>query len=413
MRVLSICHDHPDFVPAGTEIFAKALTEALGEMPEVEADFLAATSSLTRPQSTAGHLELLGQDYLLRIGAYDRFTMERLDGSDWTETLSDLIAENKYQIVHFHGLDRIGASTLTLMRRRFPELVIALTLHDYQLICANDGLMLRTQDNALCQHPSPDACRRCFPEISLTKHLLRSTHLKMVLSQVDIFVAPSRYIEKAGIDWGLPPEKIHHIPNAATSDLKKSSVKATEPRNRFGYFGNLGPHKGVSVLIDASKRLAEANADIGVDIHGDQPFADQATREAFQIECASAGPVIQYLGPYTREDLASRMATVDWVVLPALWPENAPLTVLEAQMSGKPVICTPVGGLPELVQHGVNGLHVPRGDARRLAETLLRAATEPGLWESLAGNIKTGLNLSHIAKRYWSLFQSHFSEERA
>lgn len=78
------------------------------------------------------------------------------------------------------------------------------------------------------------------------------------------------------------------------------------------------------------------------------------------------------------------MARADWVVVPSLWWENAPLVIEEARAAGRPVIASGIGGMAERVADGVDGLHVPPGDAAALAETM-RAATDPALWRRLAG----------------------------
>ncbi len=75
------------------------------------------------------------------------------------------------------------------------------------------------------------------------------------------------------------------------------------------------------------------------------------------------------------------------MVVPSIWWETGPLVVWEAFQHGRPVICSDIGGMSEKVTDGVNGLHFRRGDADDLAETMLRAAETPGLWEQLHAGI--------------------------
>jgi glycosyltransferase involved in cell wall biosynthesis len=93
-------------------------------------------------------------------------------------------------------------------------------------------------------------------------------------------------------------------------------------------------------------------------------------------------------GRYRPQDLPSLMADVDWVVVPSIWYENAPLVIQEAFQHGKPVICSDIGGMAEAVTDGVDGLHFRAGSSGALADTLLRAATTDGLWESLASGVR-------------------------
>jgi glycogen synthase len=77
------------------------------------------------------------------------------------------------------------------------------------------------------------------------------------------------------------------------------------------------------------------------------------------------------------------MAAVAWVIVPSTWWENAPLIILEAFRHRRPVICSDIGGMAEMVEDGVSGLHFRAGDAADLARTMRRAASERGLFETL------------------------------
>lgn len=390
MRILALCHDHPGITPGGTEFQAWDLARHLDRLPGVDCRFLAVTTSLPRPDAAPGSLDRIGPDLLLHTGAYDAFTITRLDGPDWTAALARVVASHAPDLVHLHGLDRIGASVVTLLRSRFPRLRLVLTLHDYQLICAQDGLMLRAADGSPCGGAAPDACHRCFPRIAEARHALRAAHLRTILGQVDAFIAPIAFACQRHLDWGLPAARIHLIRNAMPetvvpeASLPPAEAIAGRAPSRFAYPGNLAAHKGLPQLLKAAALLRAEGSGIRITLHGDMVHPAEPDRARMEGLIAEAWPVVQHLGRYAREDVPALLAATDWVVLPAVWPENAPLAVLEALQAGKPVICAPVGGLPELVQHGVNGLHVPRGDVHALAATLGEAAADPVAWQRLA-----------------------------
>ena len=90
-------------------------------------------------------------------------------------------------------------------------------------------------------------------------------------------------------------------------------------------------------------------------------------------------------GPYHVNELASRMARVDWCIVPSVWWEIFGLVISEAWMFKRPVIASNVGGMKERISDGVDGLHFNVGDARSLAEVMRRACTEEGLWDKLVG----------------------------
>ncbi|MFO1210399.1 MAG: glycosyltransferase [Amaricoccus sp.] len=383
MRVLQVAHDHPDWTQGGTEILAHDLARALDARPGVSARFLAASTSLQEPDAAPGTLRAHGDDLVLQTGAYDRFSMSRLDGTDWIAALGGVLDRLRPDVVHLHGLDRIGAEVLAVIRRLAPRSRIVLTLHDYQLICPNEGLLLTTTEGARCRGARPDRCRRCFPEQPAARHALRKAHLTALLQSVDLFIAPSAFLRERFLDWGVAPERIRLVPNAVALPPAPPEA-ARSRRNRFGFFGNLAPHKGPLVLLAAAAILRDAGADIRVALHGGLGWADAAFRQAFAARLAAAEPLAQHLGPYDRSDVVPLMRSVDWVVVPSTWWENAPLVIHEARAAGRPVICSGIGGMAELVEDGVTGLHVPPGDVAALAETMQLAAADPAGWDRMA-----------------------------
>ncbi|MCB1336248.1 MAG: glycosyltransferase family 4 protein [Maritimibacter sp.] len=384
MKILTICHDHPHITDGGTEHLAYDLTRALDAEPGVSARFLAASTALSHPEAQAGSLHAMGRDMLLRVGRYDLFSMRRQDGLAWTETLARVLAATEPDIVHLHGLDRLGAEIVPLLRRLRPAVGLVLTLHDFQLICPSAGLLIR-RDGGLCTRPAPDACHRCLPDISTGAHALRKARLLALLDPVDLFVAPSDDMRRRFVAWGLPEEKITVVRNGVPAIAPMPDTPRARP-NRFAYFGNFAAHKGVEVLLKAAERLGRSGADLRVSLYGRHHHPSAETARHFAGALAAAAPVAQLVGPYDRSEVGRLMAGADWIVLPSLWFENAPLVLLEARRAGRPVISTGLGGMGELVRDGVDGVIVPRGDPAALAETMAALADDPEAWARFAAN---------------------------
>lgn len=372
IQVLQVAHDHPAFACGGTEFLAHDLTAALNAAQGVRARFLAATTSLQRPDDVPGALGVMGDDHLLRTGRYDRFSMLRQDGVDWIDSMGRLLGAFRPDIVHLHGLDRIGAEVLAVLRRKVPQARIALTLHDYQILCPNDGLMLTVPDGALCRKAGPDRCHACFPAMPVSAHLLRKSHLTALLSLVDRFVAPSRFLAERFAEWGIEAGRITVLPN----EVRTLGTVARRPRtrpDRFAFFGNIAPHKGILPLLAAARLAGDS---VTLDLHGGLGHAADGFRGAF-AKALAAAPNARHHGPYRREDLPALMARADWMVMPSIWWENAPLVLLEARAAGLPVICSGIGGMAETVVHGVTGRTVAPGDPEALAQAMRAAADDP------------------------------------
>lgn len=419
LRVLEVAHDHPSWTTGGTEFIAKDLTDALALREGISARLMVAATSLQRPGAAPGSLESIDGDFVLSTGGYDRFSMLRQDGTDWLGSLGKVLDTVRPDVVHLHGIDRLGAEILPAIRRLAPRARIVLTLHDYQIICPNEGLLLTTGEAKRCMGMQPDRCRRCFPEIEAARHGLRRTHLQSLLSLVDVFIAPSRFLKARFVEWGIAESRIHVIRNAVRNAASEQLATATAcvpnrgRRDRFAYFGNVSPHKGALVLLEAATRLRMQDVPARVDIHGSLGWAEEGFRTAFEARLTEAGLLAQHLGPYDRGDLPNILARTDWVVVPSIWWENAPLVILEARAAGRPVICSGIGGMSELVTDGVDGLHVPPGDASALADTMARAATDTGLWERLASAPRIPVSHESFVSDHLDLFRSLFRRAAA
>lgn len=371
LQILQIAHDHPAYTRGGTEFLAHDLSTALNGATGVRARFLAATTALQRPDDVPGSLGMEGDDHLLRTGRYDRFSMLRQDGTDWIAALGRLLNSFRPDIVHLHGLDRIGAEVLAVLRRLAPQARIVLTLHDYQILCPNDGLMLTVGDGVRCRMAGSDRCRACYPAMPAAAHLLRKAHLMALLSLVDGFVAPSRFLAERFVEWGIDAGRITVLPNQVPRMAHPPRIARQRP-DRFAFFGTIAPHKGILPLLAAARLAGDG---LALDLHGGLGHAGDGFRHDF-ARALEAAPNASHRGTYSREDLPALMAAADWLVMPSIWWENAPLVLLEARAAGLPVICSGIGGMAEMVEHGVTGLHVPPGDPRALSDTMRAAAAD-------------------------------------
>ncbi len=138
--------------------------------------------------------------------------------------------------------------------------------------------------------------------------------------------------------------------------------------------------KGIQHLITALSLLPEVmRKRIRVRLCGTGPFADQLHA---QVREAGLVDRVDFAGLLSYEDIPSRLKEADVFVLPSL-QEGLPLSLLEAMASGLPVVASSVGGIPDIVKDGVNGLLVPAADPTALRDALVRLLANPALRQSL------------------------------
>ena len=145
------------------------------------------------------------------------------------------------------------------------------------------------------------------------------------------------------------------------------------------------------------------------DIFGGTPGQDEAFRATLDAAIAAAGPQVRMHGPYQPADLPQHLGAIDWVIVPSIWWENAPLVILEALLNARPVICSGIGGMAELVDDGQTGLHFRAGDAGSLMHTMRRAIDESGLWDRLATGLsvdaRAAMTIKAAAERHLASYE--------
>ncbi len=225
---------------------------------------------------------------------------------------------------------------------------------------------------------------------------------------VGVSEAQAEKVRKAGVR----PDLVRVIHNAVDPDR----FSAPDPRYRgkllkyfrgpktriIGAAGRLSPEKGFSVLVKAAERVVREDPSVGFIL-----FGEGAGRAALLEQIKEAGLAGSFIVVGFRRDLDRFIPFFDILALPS-FTEGLPNVVLEACAANVPVVATKVGGTPEVVEDGVNGLLVPPGDADALAGRLLElVASEERMRDmGLSGRQRVVEQFSFAAQadRYCDLF---------
>jgi glycosyltransferase involved in cell wall biosynthesis len=214
----------------------------------------------------------------------------------------------------------------------------------------------------------------------LRVRLLRATR-NAAVRRADHVFTPSGYLHDLAVQWGIPSERVSVSPNPAPD------VPVLPPREELRReFGLDGPTLGFAGRLMAAKALdvaltaLQSVPGVFLVVAGDGP--DRAALERQSSTLGLDGRV-RFLGARSRADVLRILAASDAALLPSRW-ENFPHLVVEALAVGTPVVATAVGGVPEVVRDGENGLLVPAGDADALAAAIRRLMTDDALRARLA-----------------------------
>lgn len=314
------------------------------------------------------------------------------------QVIAKYVRNFKPDLVHIQHLQFLSSA----VRFSCPTMI---TLHDSWLWCAAGGTELRRDLEKLapCDGPQPENCESCVPHwnphpsasasvlmksagwisrwidppvlhkfwqlvpASLREPISRpvmhstvmsgSTQRNAAFEQLarrSTLVAPSSYLAHRAHEQKLPkPRLIRHGINVPTEVQHRGG-------NGFLFVGTLRPHKGPDLVAQAFKIAFPGSQDLRFVGNG-----DSALVRPFEA-----------LGPLSHIEVLQQIAAADFLVMGSVWPENAPLVISEARAIGTPIIAPRIGGIPELIEDGIDGLMYPPGDINAMAMCMQKAVQQ-------------------------------------
>ncbi|PTW44158.1 glycosyltransferase family 4 protein [Rhodovulum kholense] len=410
MKALIISHAHPDFSIGGAQVASYNLHRGLRQQPGWTSHYLAGIGAPVMPHRDTPLMAMdrAPDESLFWSNDFDWFHLGSKDVGGLMAHFERFLAELKPDVVNMHHVMGFGVQAIRSIRRALADVPIVYTLHEYLPICAHHGQMIKPKTHALCLKATPSDCGMCFPEIGAANLLRREAFIKSFFAEVDAFVSPSHFLLSRFADWGLPQDKLVMIENGLDAGTP-APLRPLAPggrRNRFAYFGQLNPFKGIKVLIDAVTRIPEPVwGDSILNVYGGnlehQPEDFQASvKDLFR----QAGRRVRFRGSYKSHEMPDLMRDADWMIIPSTWWENAPVVIQESFFHGRPIIASDIGGMAEKVRHGVDGLHFKVSNADSLAETMTQAILQPRLWDRLHAGIRPPTTADEAGARHAELF---------
>lgn len=308
--------------------------------------------------------------------------------------LKKLILAEKPDIAHLHVIyHQLSPSILGVLKKY--NIPIVQTLHDYKQICPNYLLYVNEQ---VCERCKKHKYYHSLIHRCIKKSFIRSlngmaeAYLHWFLksySKIDLYIAPSRFIEKKYGEFGVPQKKIKYLPHFL--DLKEYDL-ASKTGDYLVYFGRLAKEKGINLLL---KALAKADPNIPLKIIGEGPEKENVKKSIKELKLKN----VELVGFKTGQELKKLITNSLAVVVPSLWYENAPFSVYESMALGKAVIGSDLGGIPELVEDQATGWLFKAGSVDDLASKIKIAANSPAKAE------KFGQKAKEIAQEKFSALE--------
>jgi glycosyltransferase involved in cell wall biosynthesis len=251
-----------------------------------------------------------------------------------------------------------------------PPLVV--TLHDHGLRCPKRTLF---RGGVECVTGRGARCITCRGDQAIVKRLplaaAMSYSVPALVEHASRFIAVSRSVAQRTAELGDAASKIEVIPNFLEVGSMNGTVQA-DPSTLL-FVGGDSPHKGRAVLIDAFRQLPSGFARLV--LVGSNTSVNM--------------PGVSTLGYMRGAALWEQYQRASVVVVPSLCPEACPTVALEAMAHGRPVVGSRIGGIPDIIEDGRNGLLVPPNDPAALAHNLQRILTDHDLRHRLGSDARS------------------------
>lgn len=321
--------------------------------------------------ATMGRLDLLAQTLWSRLARAD---------------FSALIRSFQPDVVHVHNTFPLISPSVYWAASELGVPVVQ-TLHNFRLMCPQAMFLRNGQvcEDCLGKLPWRGALRGCYRESKLQSSVLASMvsmhrGLGTWQKKVTRYIALNDFCRNKFIEGGLPAERIVVKPN-----FVDFSPPIAVDRKDFLFVGRLSAEKGIDTLAAASGMVEAAR----VQVAGTGPEA----------ELLKAVHNIRALGALTGDQVREAMGAAMALVLPSIWYENFPRTLVEAFGCGLPVIASRIGALAELVEDRVTGLLFEPGDPASLADAMRWALEHPAEMAAMGKAARAHYEANFTAER--------------
>ncbi len=275
-----------------------------------------------------------------------------------------LLDDFRPDVVHLNNIHtQLSPVIAELTHKRCIRVVW--TLHDYKLLCPRyDCLRDGKEVCELCFNGDKTPCKthKCMKGSALASMIgYREAVIwnrERLEECTDLFVCPSRFMAEKMAQGGFRKDKLRPLCNFI--DIEKCRKDSYDKDDYYCYIGRLSHEKGVGTLIEAASRLPYR-----LKVIGGGPLNEELRMKNEELKGN-----VEFLGFRQWDEIKEIAGRARFTVIPSEWYENNPLSVIEAECIGTPVLGARIGGIPELIDEGVNGMTFESDNASDLAEKI-------------------------------------------
>ena len=310
-----------------------------------------------------------------------------------------LLHDFKPDILHVNNIHS-QISPIIVKEAYLRKIPVVWTLHDYKLLCPRYDCLRNQQACELCFLSKWNVVRyACIKNSRLASILgyleAKFWNRKKLERLTSQFICPSQFMKQNMISGGFASEKLTALNNFI--NLKNLSNVAEKRSDYYCYVGRLSHEKGLVTFLKAASNLPQYR----LKVIGDGPLLDFLQTE-FKAEH------IEFYGHINSAEVNEVISKAAFMVIPSEWYENNPLSVIESLCSGTPVLGANIGGIPEMIEPGRNGLLFESGNVFNLVSKLkeMMLARDSYNYNRIALNARTLFSSENYYQKIMNLYTS-------
>ena len=316
------------------------------------------------------------KDFHKKMLAILTYPFQIIYSFDSKRKIKKIIEIEKPDIIHLNNINfQLTPSIIDIASKL--KVPIVQTVHDYQMICPNH-LMYNFKKSKTCQDCLKESKWNC-----LFNRCIHNSGIKSLIGtfegilykyrknydKVNLYICPSKFMENMLLNNILYHKKTTTIHNFI--ELSNIDNKSFKKDNYVLYFGRLSSEKGIELLKECIMELPQ----IQFKIAGTGPL-----NHIFD-DVSNADFVVFKSGKELQELIGRAMFTL----YPSIWFDNCPLSILESESLGTPVIATKMGGIPELIEQYKTGILIDIG-VKSLKKAIIELYDNPDLLANMSKN---------------------------
>lgn len=280
---------------------------------------------------------------------------------DAKRKIKKIIKDFRPDVIHLNNVNfQLTPSIIEVAYKM--NIPVVQTVHDYQMICPNHLLYT---NNHICEKCIKGSKWNCSKYNCIHKNRIKSiigsieailyTKILHTYKKVSKYICPSYFLENKLLE----ASNIYQDKTVAVHNFIELKEKFEEYKKEdyVLFFGRLSEEKGLDVFLEVCKDLPN----IKFKIAGTGPLENRCK----EIEN------VEYVGFKTGKELEEVIARAKFSVYPSIWYENCPLSILESQSLGTPVVTANYGGMKELIENDKTGILVDKIDKENLKKVIL------------------------------------------